>query len=251
VYVSHVLNALPGQYWATGNERNNTIANDLNQNVPNPFHISNFENLRTSQPEVYQQMSTLGFFTSSVIRKHQLLRAFPHMAGLTNSADSVGNVWTQSIELSLRQRFAKGVIFDVNYTGLRADTADIFLNEFDEAPTRRTSVYGAPHRFNASGVFELPFGRGGRFVSEGWASSIIGGWQIGVTYEYQTGMPIDFPNLFYYGNLSDIAKGSNKTLDEWFNTANFQRVASQAPAAFHSRIFPTRVDGVRGPSMNE
>lgn len=206
VYVSHPENILPGQYWATGNERNNAIASDLSQNVPNPFHISNFQDLRASQPAVYQQMSTLGFFTAPIIRKDQLLRAYPQMAGLTHTADSVGKVWTQSVELSLKQRFAKGVIFDVNYTGLRADTADIFLNEFDSAPTRRTSAYGSPHRFNASGVFEIPFGKGRRFVTEGWPSAIIGGWQVGVTYEYQTGLPIDFPNLFYYGNLSDIAK---------------------------------------------
>ena len=74
---------------------------------------------------------------------------------------------------------------------------------------------------------------------------------MGLTYEYQTGPPLDFPNLFYYGDLNDISKGLGDSLDQWFNLENFERVASKAPAAFHSRVFPTRVDGVRGQSMNE
>ncbi len=251
VYVSHPENILPGQYWATGNQRNNAVANDLNQNVANPFHISNFQDLQTSNPAAYQQISTLGFFTSPIVRKHQLLRAFPQMSGLTNSADSVGNVWTQSIELTFRQRLSRGIILNANYTGLSADSADIFENEYDAEPTRRTSAYGAPHRFNATGIFELPFGRGRRFVNDGWVSTILGGWQMGLTFEYQTGLPLDFPNSFYYGDLDNIAKSSDKTLDSWFNTADFERTANRTPAAFHSRVFPTRVDGVRGQSMNE
>ena len=57
--------------------RNNTLASNLTQNVTNPFNISNFASLKTSNPALYQQMSTLGFFTSATIQKNQLLRAYP------------------------------------------------------------------------------------------------------------------------------------------------------------------------------
>ena len=53
------LDALPEQYWNATNTRNNAIATSLNQQVPNPFHISNFESLRTSDPTLYQHLSTL------------------------------------------------------------------------------------------------------------------------------------------------------------------------------------------------
>ena len=75
--VSQNQQALPAQYWNTSLVRNNTIASNMSQNVTNPFNINNFASLRTSNPALYQQMSTLGFFTGSTIQKNRLLRAFP------------------------------------------------------------------------------------------------------------------------------------------------------------------------------
>src|SRR5205823_5176334 len=56
-YSNHVrstkkLDALPQQYWATGNARNDPVATNLNQNVPNPFAIGNFSSLQTSDPVI-------------------------------------------------------------------------------------------------------------------------------------------------------------------------------------------------------
>ena len=77
--VSQKLDPLPAQYWNTSMVRNNTIASNMTQNVSNPFNINNFASLKTSNPALYQQMSTLGFFTGSTIQKNQLLRAYPQI----------------------------------------------------------------------------------------------------------------------------------------------------------------------------
>ena len=50
VSVSQTLTALPAQFWATGQTRNDAVANNLNANVTNPFLIDNFAALRTSDP---------------------------------------------------------------------------------------------------------------------------------------------------------------------------------------------------------
>ena len=63
--VSQNQSALPAQYWNTTEVRNNTLASNMSQNVSNPFYIGNFASLQTSNPALYQQMSTLGFFTST------------------------------------------------------------------------------------------------------------------------------------------------------------------------------------------
>ena len=86
LFVTTRLDALPEQYWNATNTRNNAIANNLNQQVTNPFHISNFESLRTSDPALYQHLSTLSQFTSATIAKNRLLRPFPHMNGLNDTA---------------------------------------------------------------------------------------------------------------------------------------------------------------------
>lgn len=251
VYVARNNNALPGQYWATGNVRNDAVTSSMNQNVANPFRLTNFASLQQSNPAVYQQMSTLSFFTSATIPKNVLLRPYPQMSGVTDSFASVGQVWAHALEVTYTKRLSHGININSGYTRLKAETADIYVNEFDASPTRRPSAYGAPHRFTTTTVIDLPFGKGRKFASHGWLSKVAGGFQVGVTYEYQTGTPIDFPNLFYYGdNLDDIANGP-RTIGQWFNTANFERAAARAPGTYNARAFPTRIDSVRGPSMND
>jgi len=198
---------------------------------------------------VYQNMSTLAFFTSRTIRKNQLLRPFPEMSSLIQSNAAVGDVRTHDLEVSLERRFSKGISFFAAYTRSYAQTADIFLNEYDTAPSSRESNFARPHRFVFTGIWELPFGHGRAFAQHGFANWIFGGWQLGGAYEAQPGPLLDFGNLFYNGDISQIDTGV-RTFDRWFNTANFERVAARGPAAFQSRVFPTRIDGLRADYTN-
>jgi hypothetical protein len=110
-----------------------------------------------------------------------------------------------------------------------------------------TSQNARPHRITLNGVYELPFGRGRRFLSNGGIlGKILGGWQTGQTFEWQPGPLLQFPNVFFYGDLDDIAI-DDPTLDEWFDVeAGFERSATRVPADFQERLFPLRVDGLRG-----
>jgi len=91
--------------------------------------------------------------------------------------------------------------------------------------------------------------RGRAFAQSGIPSALFGGWQIAATFEWQPGALLDWGNLFYYGDLSNINTGT-RTLDRWFNTDGFERNSQRTPAAFQARVFPTRVDGVRGDGLN-
>jgi hypothetical protein len=241
--------ALPEQYWASGEVRNDATANYLNANLPNPFQLSNFESLRTSSPVVYQQMSTLAFFTSPTIRRSQLLRPFPHMNVLSRSNIPEGVGRTHSMEISLERRFSQGFSGNVAYTALDGQERIQTLNEFELPTTYMPTQNGRPHRFTVAGIVELPFGKGRRYLTSGVLNHVFGGWQIASTYEWQAGQLVEFLNPFYYGDLEDI-KNSNPTLDRWFNTDGFERTANRTPAAFHRRVFPLRVDGVRAQSTN-
>ena len=104
-----------------------------------------------------------------------------------------------------------------------------------------------PHRITLNGVWELPFGRGRAFLNNGgfW-SKILGGWQTGQTFEWQPGPLLQYGNIFFYGDVDDIAL-EDPTLNEWFDTeAGFERSATRVPADFQERLFPLRVDGLRG-----
>ena len=247
--VGYRQDALPEKYWASGNVRDNTTASYLNANLPNPFHILHFEPLRTSHPLVYRHMSTLSFFASSIIRRHQLLRPFPHMNSLVPLNIPEGDGRTQSMEVSFDRRFSRGFSAKVAYTALKAEERFRTLDEFTFPREYMETQNGRPHRFTVMGLAELPFGRGRRYMNDGVLSHVFGGWQIASTYEWQPGQLVEFPNLFYYGDLKNI-RNDKPTLDRWFNTDGFERNPSRTPAAFHRRVFPLRIEGVRAQSTN-
>jgi len=246
--ISKKLDALPAQYWAMGNTRNDAIASNLNQNVPNPFYLANFSSLQTSDPVGYQALASRGFFTSPTIRKSQLLRPFPQMNGLTESGP-YGAVKAHSVEGVFQRRFAQGFTVNANFTGLYERDRDYYKNEFDALPSWEETNNGTPWRFAATGIYELPFGKGRSFARTGLLNAVLGGWQIAAAFEAQPGPLLNWGNVFYNGNPSGIC-GGTQTLDRWFNTAGFVTNPSLQPAAFQARVFPTRVGGCRADGLN-
>jgi hypothetical protein len=255
ISIGHKLDALPEQYWADGLARNDAIANNLNANVPNPFNIRNFASLQQSNPLVYQDMNTQGFYTSTTIRKSQLLRAFPQMNGnLTNNTTPDSYTKTHEFLLNVEKRFSKGFNLNIGYTAMKIREADFYYYEWDTKPTERMSNDGRPHRLVGSGIFEFPFGKGKHFLANVSrpVNMLVGGWQMGATYEFQPGPLLDWGStVFYYGkDISDI-KSVNRTWDTWFNTANFERTNAKGANAFHRRVFPTRIPGLRRDMTNQ
>jgi hypothetical protein len=140
----------------------------------------------------------------------------------------------------------------VFYTATRLRENRI-VEEYDREPTIwQTTQDARPHRVTADFIAELPFGSGKPFLNQGGVlAAIVGGWQLGGTYEWQPGQLLEWPsNIFFYGDVNDI-KLDNPTIDRWFNTdAGFERDPAKVPAAFQKRTFPFRIDGVRAPSLN-
>ncbi|MEO7142473.1 MAG: TonB-dependent receptor [Bryobacteraceae bacterium] len=246
--ITRTLAALPAQYWATGTTRNNTVASNLNQNVTNPFYIGNFASLETSDPVIYQALSSTAFFRSSTIRKSQLLQPFSQMNGLSESGP-YGTSKAHSVEAVFRRRFSSGFTINANFTGLYERDQDYYYNQFDAAPSWELTNNGVPYRFAATGIYELPFGKGKPLVHAAIPAAIIGGWQIAATYEGQPGPLLQWGNVFYNGNVNNICSGS-RTLDQWFTTSGFVTEAAQQPAAFQARVFPTRIGNCRADGLN-
>jgi hypothetical protein len=256
------LDYLPEEFWADGLVRDDTTANYLNGTVPNPFHISNFESLRTTDPALYNDMANSGFFTSTTIRRHQLLREFPHMAngnGLRNSRTPDGRSRYHHLELSVQQRLSRGMEYSVAYTRAWDERRDFYPNEFDRDPIWRTAGSSLPHHLMVTTIAELPFGEGKPWLTAGWGRRLLGGWQVSGIYHLQSGRLIDWAdpnanrNPIYYGaNYESIVLDrSERDRARWFNTADFERASARQPASFHRRIFPANLPFLRGDYMNQ
>ncbi len=251
------LDFLPEGYWNKSNRRNNALANELNRNVPNPFLLSNFESLRTSSPVLYQHLSTLGRFTSPTIPKNQLLRDFPQMNGLLSATVPTGKASTHSLEVNFQRRFARGFNLNASYARTRQTRFDILENEFNQEPSVWwPSDTARPNRFTVTGIYELPFGKGRAFLESGVANVLLGGWQMAATYEFQNGPQLAWGNLFYNGDIgkleADASLGGSKTYERWFDSSlPFERVASNQPAGFQTRVFPRFLNGLRADGLNQ
>jgi hypothetical protein len=249
------LDALPSQYWNTSMTRNNAFASNMTQNVTNPFNIGNFASIKTSNPALYAQMSTLGFFTGSTIQKNLLLRPYPHFTSLSTS-DYYGKAKNNSFQVMFQRRLSKGFNLNANYTYSRASTWTSIIDEFDREPRQWMPTNNPlPNRFNATGIYEFPFGPGRPFLTTGLLSHIVGNWQVALTYDFQQGPFLSWGNYFYYGDLNtvgDTLTEGTKTLSTWFNSgAPFEKVSSKGPASYQARVFPVDVTSVRSDGLNQ
>jgi hypothetical protein len=115
---------------------------------------------------------------------------------LTNSAKYRYN----SLQAEIRRRFAQGLQFQANYTFQKTltDTGGVGQTNFDppldinrpELEYQRAD-YDATHVFNFNGIYELPFGRGKRWLNEGgFVDRVFGGWQLTSIVQVASGAPI-------------------------------------------------------------
>jgi hypothetical protein len=241
---------LPEEYWNSTNVRDTTQAALLNSNVPNPFHISRFAALQTTDPELYARLAATPTFTANNVQLHRLLRgSFPQNTSVSFANLPLGKQTTHGVELKLTRRFANGFSVSGSYSGNRIRNLEL-LNEFDREPNLwQPNANGRPHRFTANGIAEFPFGSGKPFANTGVLAAILGGWQVGSTVEYQPGPLLTWGNVFFYGDFEDIPL-ENPTLDRWFNVdAGFERDPAKTPTAYNTRVFPFRIAGVTGPDL--
>ncbi|HYO82459.1 MAG TPA: hypothetical protein VES20_13735, partial [Bryobacteraceae bacterium] len=94
-----------------------------------------------------------------------------------------------------------------------------------------------PHRFTFASVYELPFGRGKRWLSSGAIRHVLGDWTISGVTTLQSGSPftvttqVNTTNAFSAGSLrADVLRNPNLSSDErrlerWFDTDAFRQPA--------------------------
>jgi hypothetical protein len=292
--------ALPAAYYYQGNSRpmnsagatvscasgvtNATAAGcledtNLGANVPNPFYIGNLASLQTSNPTLYAAISGVGsFFTSTTISKATLLRPYPS-SNLT-VPKPLGHQRETAFDVALNHRFSRGLVANFGYSYFDTRFANSYLqpwNPFDPA-SPQSPVWQpnniAPHRLTATWVYDLPFGKGRRWVQGKALDLLAGGWTISGTYVWQMGTLIGMPNAFYYGDVNNI-KVANPTIGQVFNTTGCVLTAAQAGpgdsvvaagqpctsgwdkrtstqlGTFQARTMPLYVDGVRNPNFGQ
>ena len=110
-----------------------------------------------------------------------------------------------------------------------------FLDNHDIRRDRGRSAFDVDHRLVSSFVYQLPFGRGGRYLANASAvvDGILGGWQVNGIATFQNGFPYsvfarDIGGVLdsFGTNRADVVgdhSGHNPTIAEWFRTSAFEQ----------------------------
>jgi hypothetical protein len=119
---------------------------------------------------------------------------------------------------------------------------------------RVVSDQDRPHRIVTSVIWELPFGRGRKFLTTMpvLAETFLGGWQIEGIYTGQSGPPLSWGNVLFVGDIHNITlPRGERTPTRWFNTDAGFDLNSSRQLGSNFRTFPSRLNDVRGDGINQ
>ena len=189
---------------------------------------------------------------ASTVPFTQKPRAFPTYPAITYTTNGGGHQYN-GFTAAVNRRFASGLLYDFSWTWAR-DIGDL---ERDQAPEdalnirrERAAWEDIPtHRLTGDVIYELPLGRGKRFLSRSRAADLaFGGWQVMGAYTWSTGFfltpqwsgpdPTNTryttgsvptatlrPNILQNPNLAS----GQRSVNDWYNVAAF---AAPSPGAF-------------------
>ena len=123
--------------------------------------------------------------------------------------ENVGNSTYHSLQVKAEHRSSKGLWFLATYTFSKLLTDSDYIQSsslangnlgatgvisaFQRSRNKSLSIDDVPHTFNFSTLYELPFGKGKRFLNTGGAvDRVIGGWQLSTLIKISSGTPFFF-----------------------------------------------------------
>jgi hypothetical protein len=230
IQVARSLNATPAQYLSKSLVRDKATIDYLSQTFPNPFYGTN--------PIYGKNISRSG-----------LLVPYPEFSSIS-VGQPIGYSWYHALQAGVEKRFSHGYMVMFNYTFSRSMDATAFMNASDPMPYESLSTNDRPHRVVASGIWELPFGRGRRFGTQMPAALnfFAGGWQLNGVMQRQSGPALQWGDVWtlFSGDSSKVGLSkSERTVDRWFNIdAGFNRVSTQQLGS-NIRYSPWRFSNLR------
>ncbi|MEP7148735.1 MAG: TonB-dependent receptor [Acidobacteriota bacterium] len=124
-----------------------------------------------------------------------------------------------SLQAEIRRRFTNGLSFQANYTfqkilsDVQSDGQarfDPYLDNNQPGVENGRADYDRTHTINVNAIYELPFGKGKKFLNSGGImNSIFGGWQVTSIVNVSSGAPLSIKDPD--GTLNRAARSGRQT----------------------------------------
>ncbi|MBO0726454.1 MAG: TonB-dependent receptor, partial [Blastocatellia bacterium] len=135
----------------------------------------------------------------------QALLPFPQYCGnIYGVNENVGNSTYHSLQLKAEKRFSQGLWLLSTYTFSKLLTnADdqqpntLGVSPFDQKGTKGLAFNDVPHTFSLAMIYDLPFGKGQRWLNRGGViGRLVGGWKISNILRFNSWTPFTFSSSF-------------------------------------------------------
>jgi hypothetical protein len=139
------------------------------------------------------------------VQRQQLLRPYPHFGGTFATEVYDGSDSYDAGTGQLQKRFGNGNSISAQYTYSAMRDKLNYLNPADAILEDRVAPTDRPHRVSLGTVMRLPFGRHEKWGKD-WNAvidAVFGGWQLSGTYQYQSGAPLGWGNVYYDSACGD------------------------------------------------
>ena len=211
----------------------------------------------------------------------QALRQFPQYCGsLQGINENAGNSTYHSLQLKVEHRMSNGLWFLGSYTFAKMVTDSDYvqsislidgkvgpagvISPFERHRNKALSLDDVPHTLALSVLYDLPFGKGSRFLTQaGRFNKVVAGWQIASLIRISSGTPFFFrssscnvPDQFGIGCIPGVLPGAKPFVQDPgnYNPDNgplFNRAAFEDPNTFnfYGGTGP-RITNLRGPGFH-
>ena len=125
----------------------------------------------------------------TVFQAQQNYQIYPQFGTVNYLSNFNHNTW-HSGNISLEKRYGKGLIFNTSFNFSKSLSNDDSLSYYNRQGKARTS-YDQQKQFGAFVVYDLPVGKGQRWLNHGGVlNAILGGWKINMSENALSGVPI-------------------------------------------------------------
>ncbi len=225
------LNILPRQYLSPSLQRDNNVVNFLSGSVANPFQ---------------GLLPNSSSMNGATVALSQLLLPFPQFpsgSGVDMQNAPSGESYFNSLNVRLQKRFTHGITMIQNFMYSAFVDRTNRLNDSDLALEKRVANDSRPLRETLAMSWELPVGRGQHWNPQSrLVNAIVGGWAVNGALSLQSGPPLAWGNVFYYGG--PLHFNPHNPDGPTFDTTQFVTASSLQPSN-NIRYFDTNFNNLR------
>ncbi len=169
-------------------------------------------------------------FTNAAVQRfrtvNQALRPYPQYLTVDTAkeGDKSGHSSYHAVVIKAERRFSDGLTFEWNYAFSKLITdADSYdtggsgtQDQYNRRLEKSIGAFDQSHALKLSTIYELPFGRGKRWLTTGGLVNVLlGGWRISGIQAYLSGFPIALGRNNPFPIFNGVTRPVITTYDNW------------------------------------